>query len=623
MRKLFTLIVLSVVATWAYAQCGSCTPDVNAPFPSSAFSQGGYYPAPLPPVTQGVFYDTTITFVFPANYNVPPIGNIDVDSVLIENITNLPAGLSWSTSSPTNTFYPQQSQFGCVRICGTTYKTAGIDSAQVTIRGYALGISQAQGTYVVYEVVAAAQGNNSFTALNVTGCDSITSTFEALIDGSPNPTLYDWDFGNGNTSTDMVPPAQTYNAAGSYPVILETTIGSYQLDAITINSVNENWEDELLGGPAYECNDLAPFINTPLCPNQEPDLFIRITDLSSGTVVKTLSVRDNTNPPITWTGIDLDMSAGGPFSISIIDDDSGGNPTSDDLIGTFGLNTVALGTFTFGSGLTTGNYSVSIVPNVVYTDTLNVEVFDSPAKPVVNNLTGTTSICTGDTVVLEAAVSGVTFEWFKDNVIIGGATDSLLAVTEAGDYYVRVTNLNGCSASSDKDTIQLNAAPPTPNIIYQANEDRLATTNGAGYDLQWYFNGVPIPAANSVYYNTPADGEYVVEFTNAEGCLSTSAAFPYVNVGIASLSVADVDSKVYPNPNNGSFDLNIELPVVTGNVDVNVMDLSGRVVYSNTVTAVQGFNNMQVDMADVAPGIYMLQLRVAGVSKVHKVVVEK
>lgn len=623
MKKIFTLVLLAFVANWAYAQCGSCTPDVNAPFPSSAFSSGGYYPAPLPDVTQGVFYDTTITFVFPANYNVPPIGNIDVDSVLIENITNLPAGLSWSTSSPTNTFYPQQSQFGCVRICGTTYKAAGLDSAQVTIRGYALGISQAQGTYVVYNIVAAATGNSSFTALNVTGCDSITSTFEALIDGSPNPTLYSWDFGNGNTSTDMVPPAQTYNAAGTYPVILETTIGSYQLDEITVNSVNENWEDNILGSPAYECNDRAPLINTPLCPNQEPDLFIRITDLSSGTVVKTLSVKSDQNPPVTWTGIALDMSAGGPFSISIIDDDSGTNPTSDDLIGTFGLNTIAEGTFTFGSGLSTGNYTVSIVPNVIYTDTLDVEVFDSPAKPVVNNLTGVSSVCSGDTIVLEAAVADVTFEWFKDNVVIPGATDSLLTVTEAGDYYVRVTNLNGCNASSDKDTIELYSTPPTPNIIYQGNEDRLATTNGAGYDIQWYFNGAPIPAANGVYYNTPEDGEYVVTFTNSDGCTSTSSAFPQSNVGINNISQRDLVSSVFPNPNTGAFNVNIELPVVAnGDITIKVMDLSGRVVFNSNTVAQAGPQVVKVDMADVAPGIYMLQLQVAGVSKIHKVVVE-
>lgn len=621
MRKLLTLLVLTMTATWAYGQCGSCTPDVNAPFPPSAFTQGGQLPSPLPVITQGVPYDTVITFVFPKSYSVTGLGNIDVEEVLIESINNLPSGFSWNTNSPNNTFDPQASQFACVRICGTTYKQPSIDSAVITIRGTALGISQARDTYVRYQVVAAAVGNSSFTGLNITGCDSVTSTFEALIDGSPNPTLYAWDFGNGNTSTDMLPPAQTYDTAGNYPVILETTIGSYQLDDITVNSVNENWEDELLGGAAYECNDLSIF-GTALCPNQKPDLFIRITDLSTGSVVKTLSVKDDKNPPVTWSGIALDLSAGGPFSISIIDDDSGTNPTSDDLIGTFGLNTVAVGTHTFGSGLSNGTYTVSIVPNVVYTDTLDVNVYNSPAKPVLNNLAGVSSICVGDTVVLEAAVVDVTYEWFKDNLVIADATDPLLTVTEAGDYYVRVTNLNGCSASSDRDTIQLNSAPPTPTIIYQSNDDRLATTNGAGYDLQWYYNGVPIPGANSVYYNTPQDGDYIIEFVNASGCLSTSSVFTHLNVGIRSLTVADLNSKVYPNPNNGRFNVSVDLPAVNGDVQIRVMDLAGRVVLENSTIAQQGENDIQLDMSHVAPGIYMLQLRVEGVNKVHKVIVE-
>lgn len=42
----------------------------------------------------------------------------------------------------------------------------------------------------------------------------------------------------------------------------------------------------------------------------------------------------------------------------------------------------------------------------------------------------------------------VTYQWYKDGEIIEGATDSIFMVKESAEYYVVVTNLNGCSTQS-------------------------------------------------------------------------------------------------------------------------------------------------------------------------------
>ena len=619
MKRIFTLVIIGLIAQNAWSQCSTCTPDQTLPFTQNQFDNGGYLPAPLPPVEQGVPFDTVVTFVFPANVNVPPIGNISVDSVRIDNVTNLPPGVSWTTNSPNNTFYPQQSPYGCVRLCGTTFRAPGIDSARVTIRGFALGQSQAENTFIVYEIIAGSVGTGSFTASNVIGCDSVTASFEALIDAAPQVTQYGWDFGNGNTSTDKIPADQTYNTPGTYPVVLNTFIGDLILSSVTVNSVNENWEDT-----GIECNDLAPVINTPLCiANQEPDLFIVITDLSTGGEIYRSGTIGDENPPVSYNSIGANLTGGGPYSITIWDDDSGINPTSDDLIGTFGMGTLEAGTYSFGSGQTTGTYTLTVSIIDTISDTVDVVVNASPAQPVIANISGNDTICSGDTIVLAIADPGVSITWFKDGTEIMGAVDTFISVTQSGGYSVSLLDtVTGCAASSDSAyAVVVNAAPVTPTIIYQSADDRLAVSNGSTFDRQWFFNGVPIPGATDIFYNTPQPGLYNVEYTSAEGCVTYSSEFNFTGVGIGAPSITDVDTRVYPNPNRGQFTIEFE---VNGSAEVtySLFNMLGQVVHAGQVQ-VNGVYAEQVALSDLNEGIYLLRTKMNGESQVQKVVVKK
>ncbi len=64
---------------------------------------------------------------------------------------------------------------------------------------------------------------SNFTGAPLSGCSPLIVTFQDLSSGSP--TIWNWSFGNGNTSTIQNPTA-TYFTPGTYTVILTTTNAS-------------------------------------------------------------------------------------------------------------------------------------------------------------------------------------------------------------------------------------------------------------------------------------------------------------------------------------------------------------------------------------------------------------
>jgi len=65
---------------------------------------------------------------------------------------------------------------------------------------------------------------------------------------------------------------------------------------------------------------------------------------------------------------------------------------------------------------------------------------------------------------------------------------------------------------------------------------------------------------------------------------------------------------VYPNPSNGTFNIGFNA-TEEGGVALNVVDLNGRVVYTNTFEAVEGQNEFTIALDNVVSGIYFVNFR--------------
>ena len=168
---------------------------------------------------------------------------------------------------------------------------------------------------------------------------------------------------------------------------------------------------------------------------------------------------------------------------------------------------------------TPGSYNVTLIAgNSMGNDTLVKTAYvDVYNVPVVNiSAPGSTALCLGDTITLTASVSGVNYQWRNGGVNISGATNSTLQVTGAGSYDVIVSNLGGCSDTSNVITTTLTTGPAAtitpvgPTSFCPGGSVILNSNTGTGYTYQWQLNGSNISGATSSSYVANAGGNYTV-----------------------------------------------------------------------------------------------------------------
>lgn len=158
------------------------------------------------------------------------------------------------------------------------------------------------------------------------------------------------------------------------------------------------------------------------------------------------------------------------------------------------------------------------------------------------------NVAVGQTVVLSATVDGTapfTYQWYKDGVILSGATASTYQITgfqaaNVGVYSTVVANSAG-SAASDNATLSFVGAP-----LFTMQPTGQTVTAGAGVTFsaaasgtpaptyQWRKDGVNITGATSTSYTivtTAASdaGTYAVVATNAAGSATSTGAVLTVN----------------------------------------------------------------------------------------------
>ncbi|MEM6270363.1 MAG: PKD domain-containing protein [Bacteroidota bacterium] len=201
--------------TAAFAQC---TP--------STITTPGIYPDPLPDGCAGQPYNEIVQFVFPVDTVISGF-TIPFDSFRIDNVTNLPGGISYVCNTASCIFVPTapgQPARGCAVLSGNPTGPVGPgNQLGITFTGFAtvpiVGPQSLQGTIDLQLDI-----NPSPTSSFGTVVAAQTVTFT---NSSTGASSYLWDFGDGNTST-MFSPTHTYAAPGNYLACLITDNGNCQ-----------------------------------------------------------------------------------------------------------------------------------------------------------------------------------------------------------------------------------------------------------------------------------------------------------------------------------------------------------------------------------------------------------
>ncbi len=548
------------------AQCPGCNPDLSCvsepAFPTLC-------PSAPPDATAGEAYQADLTFWLPPTFTDAGSGiTVNFLQMTVTGVQGLPFGLSFETNAPGSVYFPQQNAYGCARVCGTplapgTFPITIAVLASVEAGGFNLDVPQTFS--LLLNVLPGSGGNSSFTYGPTAGCGSVTTSFEALIDGSPLITTHLWDLGNGSTSTAAIPPPQTYSTPGIHVINLQTTLSALVLDTLVLTGVNGNW-----------CGDVEePEVPFGGCIG-DPDPYFVLTDGSGNTY--TSSVVDNSTTA-TWAGLGLVLSAP-PYSISFYDED----PISpDDLLGTYNLPAGSSGTVFFNvTGGTTGNLRIGLQVQQSFSDTDTVIVFAVPEMTLLaDSATGT--LCTTPDDL-------VNYLWFHDGDTVPDANGPCLVPDSAGLWWVEAISAQGCSATSD-------TAVVCPTVTIERDGLTLFVPN-VFTSYAWSSNGQPI-GGDQPFLIAPADGTYTLTVTDANGCTVT-VTYVLSTVGVA--EVAGVRTlPLFPNPNDGTF--NVVLPTGLGEAQARLLDASGRVVQHYTLRA--GAEQQHLS-ANAEAGTYLL-----------------
>lgn len=135
--------------------------------------------------------------------------------------------------------------------------------------------------------------------------------------------------------------------------------------------------------------------------------------------------------------------------------------------------------------------------------------------------------CDGESVTIRAKLIGglgVTYQWYKDNVLLSGETLETLLINDEGVYTVEI-NRGSCSVFSEgfivaNEDFQHIQIEPYEGLSICSGETGTLSVQSGFKSYQWYLNGSVISGANDYYLelNETDIGEYSVEILTGDDC---------------------------------------------------------------------------------------------------------
>ncbi|HKK61585.1 MAG TPA: FG-GAP-like repeat-containing protein [Bacteroidales bacterium] len=306
-------------------------------------------------------------------------------------------------------------------------------------------------------------------------CKGVSTHFTDIsLTGGTEITDWEWDFGDGSTST-LQHPTHTYATAGTFDVQL-VAISSEYSDTITKQVI-------------VKPRPITNFTTDLVCQGTATS-FINATDHN------TLAIES-----WQWNFGD-------------------GSISNAEQPGSHGY-------------LNTGEYNASLIAvadnGCSDTATHIVTVAGYPASSI--SVDGPLSFCSGDSVSLSVESDSMyNYQWLLNGANITGADSSIFKALGAGQYSARITNTTGnCITVSDEATVNVAGSPASPTItaagsttFCSSDSVILSVTDNPDYSYKWKLNGGSV-GSNSNNYTAKSSGAYSLDVTNSAGCSNTSS----------------------------------------------------------------------------------------------------
>lgn len=185
-------------------------------------------------------------------------------------------------------------------------------------------------------------------------------------------------------------------------------------------------------------------------------------------------------------------------------------------------------------------------------------------------------------------------------------------VTQGNNYKIRViSNSPEVIGEENAQTLEIYEIPLKPSI----SRDGTKLVSSADEGNQWFFNGNQITGANDKVYDTKnVEGDYTVQVTSPQGCISEMSE-PYKYI-IESVEYSNLIANVtiVPNPTENIAIINYTLEK-TSNVEISIINILGTQV-ANITKELQlaGEYKIQLSASDLNlnSGIYYIVIKING-----------
>ncbi len=269
-------------------------------------------------------------------------------------------------------------------------------------------------------------------------------------------------------------------------------------------------------------------------------------------------------------------------------------PTEQSFGATFGWSNGPNGPSTTANA---GDQVILTITNCAGSGSDTADVFISPLPNTAITADSTTG-CEGVGLTLTASGAS-TYTWPDGST---GETLFLDLPSQSGDYFAVGENLCNQTENSNTISIAIDPAPAAPTINYVFDDNAFVFSSDASGTHEWYAPALAGTNANTYSTTIMPEGTnvYAVVY-DANGCPSAqSNTLTPVPVSVDLVSKENA-FKVYPNPSNGIFTLEL---LNAQNASIEIRNVLGKVVYANATLN----HTYDIDLSSYAKGLYFLSI---------------
>lgn len=197
----------------------------------------------------------------------------------------------------------------------------------------------------------------------------------------------------------------------------------------SINATNYNWQ--MMGASPSSNTQASPVISYST-PGTYQIQLIASNGTDSDTTIQSITIY---SLPIVNAGVDVGVCSGSNVTLNAT---TSGGSLSYNWSPTASLSTPTQNQ-TLASPAISTDYVITVNDGLcANSDTVTVTVWPLPSNPIITQVGNT----------LEATIGFTAYQWYENNILLSGETQSSHTATNNGDYTVEVIDSNGCISTS-------------------------------------------------------------------------------------------------------------------------------------------------------------------------------